>query len=503
MSDSATRHGGGTATAPEPLPGPSGARSSRRPAVPRRWVRGMIEFVYRLAGSTLATPRVALGVSLAGLLLIMVVGVLSPNFNTLPPTYNGAPEDVRPIVLPLSGHLWQLTWWLSFPLTYLAIILQCLGLAGLLWANSRGWRPNPRHLFLAVCVIVGVMVNITPVGSSDATSYAAYGHMANRGFDPYTNGPIILLPGNAYTMSVGPMWTKTPSVYGPLATWVQQLAAWLGGLNPSATVHYLMIFNGIVFLAVGYFLLKTADDPVRATLMWVANPVLVQQLVAGGHLDTYAAAATVVGVQIARGGRGGWRYLAAGAAVGVACAFKINAGLVGAGLAWALVLRRDWWNLVRLAVGGVGAVVLFYSFYGLHAFKQLLSASSLVATPSPWRALQLAIQGCFALFGKGDLGQSIGSAVTSIAWPILMIAVAVLIYRRFSPDQPLMVTVPFALCFAWIVVAPWSLPWYAALAWVILALLPRNPMTRWLTLATVFLALMHSSGGGPAPWANS
>jgi len=42
------------------------------------------------------------------------------------------------------------------------------------------------------------------------------------------------------------------------------------------------------------------------------------------------------------------------------------------------------------------------------------------------------------------------------------------------------VTVPFALCFAWIVVAPWSLPWYAALAGHP-GLLPRNPMTRWLT----------------------
>ena len=501
MSDSATRHGGGTATAPDALSGPSADSEGR--SAPRRWVSELIEFIYRLAGSTLATPRVALGVSLTGLILIMVVGILSPNFNTLPPNHTGDPSNLRPIVLPLSGHLWQLPWWLSFPLTYLAIVLQCLGLAGLLWANSRGWRPNPRHLFFAVCGIVAVMVNITPVGSSDAASYAAYGHMANRGFDPYTNGPDILLPGNPYTQSVGPMWTHTPSVYGPLATWVQQLAAWIGGLSPGATVHYLMIFNGIVFLGVGYFLLKTADDPVRATLMWVANPVLIQQLVAGGHLDTYAAAATVVGVQIARGGDRGWRFLAAGAAIGVACAFKINAGLVGAGFAWALIMRRDWWNLVRLAVGGLGTIVLFYSFYGLHAFGQLVSASSLVATPSPWRAFELALQGLFGLFGQPGLGKTIGSAATSAAWPVLMVVVAVFIYRRISADQPAVVTVPFALCFAWIVVAPWSLPWYAALAWVIVALLPRNPMTRWLTLVTVFLALMHSSGGGPAPWANS
>ncbi|MGH6656890.1 MAG: glycosyltransferase 87 family protein [Actinocrinis sp.] len=508
MSESATRRGGVSATPADAVsagaaPGtPASGRSPAPAGSPRQrqLINELIEFVYRLAGSTLATPRMAVGVSVLGLLLVMAVGVLSPNFNTLPPTNYGAPT--LPITLPLSGHLWELPWWLSFPMTYLAIVLQCLGLAGLLWANSRGWRPNPRLLFLGAFAIIAVMVNITPVGSSDTASYAAYGHMANKGFDPYTNGPTILGPANPYTKSVGPMWTGTPSVYGPLATWVQQLAAWLGGLSPGSTVHYLMIFNGAVFLGVGYFLLKTAADPVRATLMWVANPVLIQQLVAGGHLDTYAAAAVVVGVQIARNGDRGWRYLAAGLMVGVACSFKLNAGLVGAGLAWAVVMRRDWRNLARLCAGGVGAVVFFYSYFGLHAFNQLLSASSLVATPSPWRTVQLVIQGVFAIFGHSALGQSVGSVATSVIWPILMIVVAVFMYRRISKEQPAVVTVPFALCFAWIVCAPWSLPWYSALAWVILALLPRNPMTRWLTLVTVFLAVMHSSGGGPAPWAN-
>ncbi|HEV2343356.1 MAG TPA: hypothetical protein VGS97_04630 [Actinocrinis sp.] len=504
MSDSATRRGGGTATRPGELPGsldePGAPGSARRP---RRLLGELIEFVYRLAGSTLATPRMALGVSLTGLVLVMLVGVLSPNFNTLPPNFTGDPNQLKPLVLPLSGHLWELPWWVSFPMTYLAIVLQCLGLSGLLWANSRGWRPNPRYLFLAACVIVGLIVNITPVGSSDAASYAAYGHMANKGFDPYTNNPLILGPQNDYTKAVGPMWVQTPSVYGPIATWVQQLAAWFGGLNPSVTVHYLMIFNGVAFLGVGYFLLKTAADPVRATLMWVANPVLIQQLVAGGHLDTYLAAASVVGVQIARGGEGRWRYFAAGVAVGVACSFKLNAGLVGVAMAWALVMRRDWWNLARLSIGGVGSVVFFYSFYGLHAFKQLLTASGLVATPSPWRLFQLSLQGGFGVFGLSDLGKTIGAVATSILWPTLMIMLAVVIYRRFSPDQPTMVTVPFALSFAWIVVAPWSLPWYTVLAWVILALLPRNPMTRWLTLATVYLAVMHSSGGGAVPWVTS
>jgi hypothetical protein len=500
MNESAVRPGGGTATAP--APSPSGPRSKG----PRRLVELVTEYVYRLASSTLATPKVAVGVSLAGIAMVMVVGILSPNFNTL--VSNASDGPVTSISLPLSNHLFKLApprfyWWIAPAFMYVAVILQCLGLAGLLWANSRGWRPNPRHLFFAACVIVAIMVNITPVGSSDLVSYAAYGHMANRGDDPYAGGgpfpgPKALGEGNAYYQAVAAPWRGTPSVYGPLGTWVQQLAAWIGGNNsPTITVWCLMVFNGLVFLAVGYYLLKTADDPVRATLMWVANPVLIQQLVAGGHLDTYTAAATVIGIQLARSGKRHIRYLLVGVAIGVACSFKINAGLVGAGVGYALLMRRDWLSLLWLAVGGIGTTILFYSYYGLHSLSQLWAASDLVASPSIWRALQLATDWAFGLFGHEALGQTLATAVTSYTWPILMVALAVFMYRRFSSDQPAVVIVPFVLCFAWVVVAPWNLPWYSAVAWVILALVPRNPMTRWLTLVTAFLALSHASGGGP------
>ena len=61
-----------------------------------------------------------------------------------------------------------------------------------------------------------------------------------------------------------------------------------------------MILNGAVFIGVGVLLLKTSDDPVRATLFWTANPVLIQQLVSGGHLDTFVAAAAICAIQVAR-----------------------------------------------------------------------------------------------------------------------------------------------------------------------------------------------------------
>ena len=73
---------------------------------------------------------------------------------------------------------------------YTGDILACLGLAGMLWAHSQGWRPNPRHLLLASAAIVAVMVCLTPVGSSDTASYAAYGRIAAQGGNPYITNPL-------------------------------------------------------------------------------------------------------------------------------------------------------------------------------------------------------------------------------------------------------------------------------------------------------------------------
>ena len=108
--------------------------------------------------------------------------------------------------------------------------------------------------------------------------------------------------------------------------------------------------------------------------------------------------------------------------------------------------------------------------------------------PSPWWLLQESA----TLLG---VSKSTIGTVISCLWPIALIIVAQLIYKRISSDQPGEVVAPFALAFAWILVAPWVFAWYAALAWVALTQVPRNRMTRWLTIVTVVLALWHSSGG--------
>jgi hypothetical protein len=465
--------------------GADGLIARRRPSGPVE--RVMSTVIRKLSWSRLADPKVAVAVSGAGLLLGMLVGATAPNVETLP------------IRLPLSyllpplGHHGIAGDITATAMLYAGDVLACLGLAGMLWAHSQGWRPDPRRLLLVSTAIVAVMVSLTPVGSSDTASYAAYGRIAAQGGNPYTVTPLAW-GDTAYTQVVAHAWQKQLSVYGPVATVIQRFAAWIGGPDVVTTIWVLMILNGIVFIGIGVLLLKTSDDPVRATLFWAANPVLIQQLVSGGHLDTFLAAAAICSIQVARRVSGTWGDVAVGVLIGVACGVKANAALVAAGLAWPLLRRHEWMRTTRIAAVSLATVALIYSPYGPGSLRPLFAASKLVSLPSPWRVFQ-----AFEM----TLGASkiTSDTVISYLWPVALVVVAWFIYQRISSDQPREIVAPFALAYAWILVFPWVFAWYAALAWVTLTQVPRNRMTRWLTLVTVFLALWRSGGGqGPPAW---
>jgi hypothetical protein len=448
----------------------------------------MSRVIRKLAWSRLSDPVVALTLSGAGLLLGMIVGATAPNAETIPL------QLPLSHILPSLGHS-ETNVVIASVLLYTGNILACLGLAGMLWAHSQGWRPNPKHLFWASAAIIAVMVCLTPVGSSDTGSYAAYGRIAALGGNPYTTGPAAFLgPHSYYTQAVGTLWKTQPSVYGPFATVIQSFAASIGGPHVSMTVWALMILNGAVFIGVGFLLLKTSDDPIRATLFWTANPVLIQQLVSGGHLDTLVAAAAICAIQVARRVSGIGGDVLIGVLIGLACGIKINAVLIALGLAWPLLRRHEWMRTTRIALVALATVALQYWPYGLVALKPIFGGLKLATLPSPWRV--------FELIGAGLGGPGAEHTVATIMgyfWPVAMIIVAWFVYQRISSDQPGEVVAPFALTYAWILVAPWVFAWYTGIAWVALTQVPRNRMTRWLTLVTVFLALCHSSGGQATP----
>jgi hypothetical protein len=444
-----------------------------------------------LSHSPLARPLPAIVLSALGIGGVAFVGLCA----TAPRPSVATP----PVLLPLTDVIRQLGAphlpdLVANTIMYVSIALCCLGLAMMLWANSRGWSPNPRKVFWTAAGMVAVLVNITAVGSSDVASYAAYGRIAALGFNPYTFPPSQLTGADkSYTMIVGIQWRGVPSVYGPVATWTQQLAAEIGGQRAWLTIWILMIMTGAAFLATGYVLLRTAANPVRAVLLWAANPLLIVELVMGGHLDTLLALAAIGAIVLSRRCTRLWHDVVVALLVGVAGGIKINAAFVALGIMIPLIHDRAWARLARIcAISSATVLALYYFSYGLVALKPLGNASSMVISPTLWRLLQVLVQHFY-----GTPAELAVSGMFGFIWPPLMLLLAWYLYNRLSPDVPTVVAASCALTFAWMVVAPWQLPWYSSIAWVSLALLPRNSLTRWLTLATGILAFMHFNGGHP------
>jgi len=490
-----------TITEPDELTEPAGPVKLAEPPIPGGRVEAAMGVVIRvLSHSRLARPLPAVILSACGLGGVAFVGLCA--------TAPAASVATPPVLLPLTSlardlgapHLPDL---LADVIMYASIGLCCLGLAMMLWANSRGWSPNPRRVFAVAAGAVAVLVNITPVGSSDAASYAAYGRIAALGHNPYTFLPSQLPGGakaNPYTILVSPYWRHTASVYGPVATWTQQLAAEIGGTRAWLTVWVLMIMMGAAFVLTGYILLRTAANPVRAVLLWAANPLIIVELVLGGHLDSLLALFAIAAIVLSRRCTRIWHDVAVALLVGVAGGIKVNAVFVALGIAIPLLHDRAWARLARIGVlAGLTTFGLYYFSYGLVALRALGHASTMVISPTVWRGLQEIVTLATLHSPKATQVHAahVLNTMIGFAWPPLMLALAWYLYKRLSPDVPTVVAATCALTFAWIVVAPWSLPWYSSIAWVTVALLPRNTLTRWLTLATGALSLLHFNGGHP------
>ncbi|HSR24536.1 MAG TPA: polyprenol phosphomannose-dependent alpha 1,6 mannosyltransferase MptB, partial [Candidatus Eisenbacteria bacterium] len=330
-----------------------------------------------------------------------------------------------------------------------------------------------------------------PMGSADHLSYAAYGRIAAAGDDPYAVAPDRWRGGtDPVAGAVEQPWRATPSVYGPVATAEQAFASLVGGRSLHTTVLMLMLVNAAAFLGTGLLLHRLLrGDPgaqVRAALLWSLNPLLLYELVVGAHVDTLAVALGVAGLAVVRRSA-----LAAGLLVGAAVAVKVPVALVAGALAWAL--RRAPRRLAALALGGALALVPGYLAAGPHVFDQLRRAAYYVSLATPWR---LVLDDLTAAAGHDEARR----IITRLTVVVAVLLAAVLL--RAVPHHPRAATRPeleaartaFVLTVAWVLAAPYALPWYDALVWAPLALLPASGFDVLLLARLAVLALAYVPG---------
>jgi len=469
---------------------------------------------------------IAIGASVAGTFAVAVAGP-----SVMEPALPGRPGQP-----PWSFGLHPSPY-LAVGLTAAALAAGTLGLVLVLRAIRGGWSVPARAVLVAGLLAAVVLTLVPPFGSSDHLSYAAYGRMLVTGHNPYTTTPAQLAAlGDPIARAVQD-WARSPSVYGPLATAIQALAALAGGTSVRLTVFVLGLANLAAFAGTALLLHRmTRRNPVwqlRAALLWAANPLLLQVLVAGAHVDSQAVVFGVAAVAVISGpggpgqgesgGRaappragGSWgvvppasRAAAAGALVGLGFAVKVTIALVGLGLALAMVLRagrepgQPWWRqfgrlwpqLAALAAGFAVTAGAAVAIGGSAMLRQSSQASDMVSIGSPWRVIRTIIH--LAVTGTATTDLVKAGAI------VLAVVLAVLLIRGLGPgaagSREVYAAVAFALALAWLFAWPYVLPWYDALGWALLPLVPLAAGGAAEALAWILLARTAALGFGYLP----
>ena len=158
-----------------------------------------------------------------------------------------------PLAMPASGPPWELPvrHVSADVVTYVLWFAAVSGLGGVLAglvAVRRGARLSARLLLTAGLITVAVLTVLPPAGSTDLLDYATYGRLLALGHSPYVYTPHYLRHlHSAFAQSIPVIWSHYVSVYGPLATMEQFLAAKLGGSSPAVIVFWLKLWNSAAF----------------------------------------------------------------------------------------------------------------------------------------------------------------------------------------------------------------------------------------------------------------
>ena len=182
------------------------------------------------------------------------------------------------------------------------------------------------RLVFALAIAFHLLVLTLPLlFSRDVYSYAYYGRI----WTTYGGNPYVLTPSdfpiNSLWKLTWPGWRATPSVYGPLFTWVSIVTT--GVLHSVHSVirgfQVVAAISSIGTMLVVYRLVKRVrpERAVFAVAVIGLNPIVVYQVVGGGHNDVIVAffVACAVSFVFAR------RDLAAAVCLGLGMSVKASA----------------------------------------------------------------------------------------------------------------------------------------------------------------------------------
>lgn len=366
-----------------------------------------------------------------------------------------------------------------------AYVLGGLGVAAALLGRLRlrlSWWP--------VGGLAVVALLTTPFGSADHLNYVAYGRILVQGGDPYTQAPLAWHGGHdPVTSHVEPPWTRTPSIYGPFATLLQALSAYLGGNTLRQEVWVWQVLVVASWLLARHLLRDLVADHGRVDLLWTVNPLVLGPGVLGAHVDVVATALVLLALRLAEN-----HPLLTGGALGLAATTKITYAVPAAAVVgvWGVVRTSTVARRVgALVVGLLVVLVPLHLLLGRHVYDQLERARRSVSLATPGRLLVDVLQ--------DHLARHTVRSVVFVLAAVVAVLLAWALARATNDLAP--ATVPgqtmrwtFVLSTAYTLAAPYSLPWYDALTWATLPALAASGVDLVLLGRATVMAVAYVPG---------
>lgn len=405
------------------------------------------------------SEKVALGLVAVSLGLYVMTALLGPS-------------AAEPLLLggwPVRRLWWTSPDWLVTVLLWGAAGCAAAGVAVGWFALTRGWMPEISRLRRWGEVGATAMALVPPLGSSDILSYGAYGRMVVLGLNPYTTTVNdLILRGDPVGISYQGSWLETPSVYGPVSLGVQGAVSWLSGTSMERFAVLLQLVALGAFVGTAVILDRSAGSQAaraRVIVLWTGNPLIWLFVVNSAHLDGVAVVLGVAALVLVSRSPVGAGILAA-----LSVGTKVSFVLYAVALVWAL--RRSRGPLIRLAIAGVATGAVLFTPFLPEILGPLNSASKYVARESVWSIVRASLYDIMT-------AETISTVLSISAWVLTGFVVwrlAKVLPHRDSghPSSDVAIRTAAMLSVGWLLCAPYALPWYDAIAWAPLALLPAS-----------------------------
>jgi alpha-1,6-mannosyltransferase len=315
---------------------------------------------------------------------------------------------------------------------------------------------------------------VPPILAKDLFNYASYG----KALAFHAKNPYIVVPRNFGGDPVLQYidWKGTISVYGPFFNYFAALTTLVARQSATSNIIAFKLvafgfFTGSLFMVDS---LARRLHPRRRALILAAvawNPIVIIQLVGGGHNDTMMIFFIVLGFLLYRQER---PVLAIASTV-LAVLVKTTAVFVLVPMLVLFLRQNARWTLRKYAEALGVIVALPLAMYlpvwpGTAGFKKIISVGtdySAVSVPSLIRGyLSSALRG---LGVRASSAGSLGITGTRLLFMLtFLILGAVFTYKARDLDS--LIFYSGAILFAFMMCTTWLMPWYAGLVGVVMML---------------------------------